>query len=55
MKTKQQHQGNKIIQKYFRKGDEPPAAVAEKGWRFHHLGIPDTEIKSGEKYIPKYK
>lgn len=30
---------------------EPPAALAEFGWRYHHLGIPTTVSHPGERYI----
>ncbi|KAA6316508.1 hypothetical protein EZS27_033194, partial [termite gut metagenome] len=29
--------------------------IEEWGWKFHHLGIPTTEEKPGEKYIPHFK
>lgn len=29
-----------------------PQATAEWGWRFHHLGIPTTEVKANEKHLP---
>lgn len=38
-----------------RKDHEPPPAVAAEGMRFHHLGIPTSEKKPGEKYIAEYK
>lgn len=28
-----------------------PAATAQWGWRFHHLGIPTQEPRSGETFI----
>ncbi len=31
-----------------RRDHEPPAAVAEWGWRYHHLGIPTEVPHSGE-------
>ena len=30
---------------------EPPAAIAERGWRYHHLGIPTTSPRPGEVHI----
>lgn len=30
---------------------EPPAAVAEWGWRYHHMGIPTETPKPGEIYL----
>ncbi len=40
---------------YKRRVDELPQAVAEWGWRFHHLGIPTTEKIPNETYIPHLK
>ena len=34
-----------------RRPEEPPAAVARLGWRYHHLGIPHTDARPDEKYI----
>ena len=34
---------------------EPPTAVVEWGWKYHHMGIPTTEKKPNEKYIPHLK
>jgi hypothetical protein len=33
---------------------EPPAAIAA-GWRFHHIGIPTTTPRTGERYLPSLK
>ncbi len=30
---------------------EPPQAVAEWGWRYHHLGIPTDEARPGEVHL----
>lgn len=38
-----------------RADDELPWAVAKLGWRFHHIGIPTTEVKPGENYLPHLK
>ncbi len=38
-----------------RKENEPPLVTSKFGWRFHHLGIPTSEIRKGEKYLKKYK
>ena len=38
-----------------RQGHEPPAAVAQDGWRYHHLGIPTSIPRPGEQYLPKLK
>lgn len=34
---------------------ELPPAIEQWGWRFHHIGIPATEIKPGEKYLKHLK
>ena len=38
-----------------RQDHEPPAAVAEMGWRYHHLGIPTTVARPGEVHLPHFK
>ena len=39
----------------FRQDHEPPYAIAEKGWRYHHLGIPTTVPHPDEYYLPHLK
>jgi hypothetical protein len=34
-----------------RRSREAPRAVARLGWRYHHLGIPYTEPRAGERQI----
>ncbi|MGC9353890.1 MAG: hypothetical protein ACP5D9_08635 [Mariniphaga sp.] len=34
---------------------ELPPAIEEWGWKFHHIGIPTSEKKPGEKYLPHLK
>ena len=38
-----------------RQSHEPPSAVAARGWRYHHLGIPTTVSHPGEIYLPHLK
>ena len=38
-----------------RQDDEPAAAIAERGWRYHHLGIPTTVSRPGERYLEHLK
>jgi hypothetical protein len=38
-----------------RQDDEPPAAIAERSWRYHHLGIPTTIPRPGERYLEHLK
>ena len=39
----------------YRRDDEPPAAIAKLGWRYHHIGIPTTIPHQDEKYILQLK
>jgi len=34
---------------------EPPIAVREWGWRYHHIGIPTNNPIPGERYLPQFK
>jgi len=34
---------------------EPPAAIGEWGWRYHHVGIPTTQPRAGECYLEAWK
>jgi hypothetical protein len=34
-----------------RKSHEEPTAVSRLGWRYHHLGIPHTEPRAGERHL----
>ena len=34
---------------------EPPRALAEWGWRYHHLGVPTTTPRPGEIYLEQFK
>jgi hypothetical protein len=34
---------------------QPPAATAEFGWRYHHLGIPTDRPRPGEIHLPHLK
>ncbi|MEI6059887.1 MAG: hypothetical protein WCR72_04215 [Bacteroidota bacterium] len=38
-----------------RRDNEPPLATGEWGWKYHHLGIPTTELINLEKYLPLLK
>jgi hypothetical protein len=35
--------------------NEPPYAIAKKGWRYHHVGIPTTISHPNEKYLSHLK
>ncbi len=34
---------------------EPPPAISQLGWRYHHLGIPTTIPRPGETYLEHLK
>ena len=38
-----------------RNENEPPAAIAEWGWRYHHIGIPTDTPREGEIYLEQYR
>jgi hypothetical protein len=38
----------------YRRDDEPPAATAKLGWRYHHIGIPTDIPRDGEAYLAQY-
>ena len=38
-----------------RQDNEPPVAVNEWGWRYHHLGIPTDKPIEGEVYLEQFK
>ena len=35
-----------------RQNHELPAATAQRGWRYHHMGIPTSVPHPGERYLP---
>ena len=37
----------------FRQGHEQPEAIVQ-GWRYHHLGIPTTTPRPGERYLERF-
>jgi len=38
-----------------RQDDELPESTEKWGWKYHHIGIPTTEIKPNEEYLPQFK
>jgi hypothetical protein len=38
-----------------RKGHEPPPAISARGWRYHHIGIPTSQSRPGERYLENFK
>jgi hypothetical protein len=37
-----------------RRDHEPPCATSRWGWRYHHTGVPTTERREGERYLPQF-
>ncbi len=35
--------------------NELPQAISEWGWKYHHIGIPTTEVMPNETYLPEFK
>jgi hypothetical protein len=35
--------------------NEPPLAINEWGWKYHHLGIPTQQKMPNETYLPQFK
>jgi hypothetical protein len=33
---------------------EPPAAIAKRGWRYHHIGVPTDIQHPGETHLAEY-
>jgi len=33
---------------------EPPPAIAERGWRYHHLGIPTNIPRPDEQFLERF-
>lgn len=38
-----------------RQDHEPPLAISEWGWKYHHIGIPTDEVQPGERFLPHLK
>jgi hypothetical protein len=38
-----------------RQDSDPPPAVAQWGWRYHHMGIPTDQPRPGERYLDELK
>lgn len=36
-----------------RRSHQPPAAIAQSGWRYHHLGIPHVDPRPGEEHLAR--
>ncbi len=40
------------MHEYLRQDNEPPAAIARHGWRYHHIGIPTQTPRPDEIHVP---
>lgn len=38
-----------------RQDHEPPFAISNLGWRYHHVGIPTSTPRPGERHLPHLK
>ena len=47
-----EQEGDSRLAEYLRQDDEPPAAIARNGWRYHHIGIPTQTPRPDEVHIP---
>jgi hypothetical protein len=39
---------------YKRRDNEPPLAIVEWGWRYHHTGIPTDALFKDEHHLPQF-
>jgi hypothetical protein len=44
--------GDPGLHEYLRQDNEPPAAIARNGWRYHHIGIPTQTPRPDEIHVP---
>jgi hypothetical protein len=44
--------GHPGLHEYLRQDNEPPAAIARNGWRYHHIGIPTQTPRPDEIHVP---
>jgi hypothetical protein len=38
-----------------RRDQDPPPAIAKRGWRYHHIGIPTSTPREGERHLAELK
>jgi hypothetical protein len=41
------------LHEHLRQGNEPPAAIARNGWRYHHIGIPTQTPRPDEIHVTR--
>jgi len=44
--------GGPVLDEHLRQDNEPPAAIARHGWRYHHIGIPTQVPRPDEVHVP---
>jgi len=45
--------GDPRLHEHLRQANEPPAAIARHGWRYHHIGIPTQIPRPDEIHVPR--
>ena len=53
--TDKPHSSPKTISPERRQSHEPPAVIAKRGWRYHHLGIPTDVPRPDEIYLERFR
>jgi hypothetical protein len=53
--TDKPHSSPKTISPGRRQSHEPPAVIAKRGWRYHHLGIPTDVPRPDEIYLERFR
>ena len=46
---------NQYKQSLKRQDPDPPTAIVEWGWKYHHLGVPTDVAHEGEHYLKSFK
>jgi hypothetical protein len=47
------NKGDAGLHENLRQDNEPPAAIARHGWRYHHIGIPTQVPRPDEIHVPR--
>jgi hypothetical protein len=47
-----EQKGGPGLHEYLRQDNDPPAAIARNGWRYHHVGIPTQTPRPDEIHVP---
>jgi hypothetical protein len=51
MKTARKNRAKQSAKSGKRRPQDPPAAIAKHGWRYHHLGIPHANPRPQEQHL----